>query len=294
MVTLSTPFPWPDDRTVMSLLNKAARYLESQSVPNSRWHAELLLGGLVGLKRHELYLDAARELSAGEVRTCVEYLNRRGSGEPTQYILAHTEFYGLALRCDERALIPRPETEHLVDAVLKRCQDDPECRILDVGTGTGCVAIALAVHLKEARLVATDLKGATLDLAAENAARHEVEDRIEFRTSDLFAEVPEPFDIIVSNPPYVEAGSRELLQREIRDWEPPEALFAGPDGLAILEPLIRQAPDHLEPGGHLLLEIGATQEEAVRELFGRNGAFQPTETTADFAGHPRVMCARKM
>jgi release factor glutamine methyltransferase len=278
----------------MSLLNKAARYLEARSVPNGRWHAELLLSGLTGMRRHELYLDAANELSAGHVREYIEYLQRRGAGEPTQYILAYTEFYGLAFRCDERALIPRPETEHLVDAVLARCKDQPACNILDVGTGTGCIVVSLAVHLPLAKFVATDLKGSTLDLATENASDHRVEDRIEFRASDLYEQVPEEFDVIVSNPPYVEAGSQELLQREIRDWEPPEALFAGPDGLAILEPLVRQAPLHLIRGGHLIVEIGATQQEAVLELFGRSGAFDTPETVADLAGHPRVVCARKM
>jgi release factor glutamine methyltransferase len=278
----------------MSLLNKASRYLEARSVPHGRWHAELLLSGLTGMRRHEIYLDGANELSAGHVREYIDYLQRRGAGEPTQYILAQTEFYGLEFRCDERALIPRQETEHSVDAVLARCTDHPDCSILDVGTGTGCIVIALAVHLPRARFVATDLKGSTLDLASENASRHQVEDRIEFRTSDLFEQVPEEFDVIVSNPPYVEAGSQELLQREIRDWEPPEALFAGPDGLAILEPLIRQAPLHLVGGGHLFVEIGAAQQEATAELFGRSGAFAPPETVADLAGHPRVMCARKM
>jgi release factor glutamine methyltransferase len=278
----------------MSLLNKAARYLESNSVPNGRWHAELLLGGLTGMRRHEIYLDAASELSAAHVREYVNYLQRRGAGEPTQYILAGTEFYGLAFRCDERALIPRPETEHLVDAVLARCKSDSESTILDVGTGTGCIAVSLAVHLPLAKLVATDLKGSTLDLAAENAASHDVEDRVDFRTSDLFELVCEPFDFVVSNPPYVEAGSRQLLQREIRDWEPPEALFAGPDGFAILEPLIRQAPDHLVAGGWLIVEIGSTQQEAVSGLLHRTGVFEPAETVADLQGHPRVICARKM
>jgi len=278
----------------MSLLNKAARYLEARLVPNGRWHAELLLSGLTGMRRHELYLDAANELSAGHVREYIEYLQRRGTGEPTQYILAYTEFYGLAFRCDERALIPRPETEHVVDAVLARCKDQPSCNILDVGTGTGCIVVSLAVHLPLAKCVATDLKGSTLDLASENASNHQVEDRIEFRVSDLYEQVPEEFNVIVSNPPYVEAGSQKLLQREIRDWEPPEALFAGPDGLAILEPLVRQAPVHLVQGGHLIVEIGATQQEAVFELFGRSGAFDTPETVADLAGHPRLVCARKM
>jgi release factor glutamine methyltransferase len=279
---------------VLSLLNKAARYLDARSVPNARWHAELLLGSLTGMRRHELYLDAANELSAGCVREYIQNLQRRGAGEPTQYILAHTEFYGLAFRCDERALIPRPETEHSVDAVITRCKAQPDARILDVGTGTGCIAVSLAVHLPLAKFVATDLKGSTLDLASENASNHQVEDRIDFRTSDLYEQVPEEFDVIVSNPPYVEAGSQKLLQREIRDWEPPEALFAGPDGLAILEPLIRQAPSHLVQGGHLIVEIGATQQEAVLALFDRSGAFDAPETVADLQGHPRVMCARKM
>jgi release factor glutamine methyltransferase len=265
-------------------------------VNDPRWHAELLLGHLLALPRHELYLRPDVVLPPEAAARFGDMITRRAAGEPTQYITGVTEFYGLELSCDRRALIPRPETEHLVDKALEIAR--PITRrpyaILDLGTGSGCVAVCLAVHLSEVQIVASDLSQEALQLARQNATHHGVAEQIEFRHSDLFAEIPESFDLVTANLPYVASGDRHLLQREVRDWEPASALFAGADGLEYLEPAIRMAPDHIWPGGHLMLEIGAHQLSSVKGLIDSVGRFEPVTYVADYQGHPRVVAARKM
>lgn len=261
-----------------------------------RWHCELLLGHLLALGRHELYLHPETEVPPGAVAAFAEAVTRRATGEPTQYIMGETEFYGLKFTCDRRALIPRPETEHLLAKVVQIAGSlaRQQVTLLDLGTGSGCIAVCAAVHLEAAQVWASDVATAALELARLNSKRHGVETRIEFRHSDLFAQIPETFDLIAANLPYVASGDRALLQREVRDWEPAGALFAGTDGLEFLEPVIRQAPDHLESGGHLVLEIGATQLAAVKGLIESTGCFAEVAWLADYQGHPRVVAARKM
>lgn len=286
----------PTDFGILALLRAAEEYLSLRKVGDARMHAEWLLAHILGKSRHELYLRPQEETAPEAAETFAGLVTRRAVGEPTQYIVGETEFYGLKLHCDRRALIPRPETEFLVEKALELALaiERKAVTILDLGTGSGCIAVSLAVHLPTARLVASDVEPAALELARINATRHGVEDRIEFRHSDLFAEIPEDFDLVVANLPYVSTGEKPLLQREVRDWEPAAALFAGADGLEYLEPVIRQAADHVWLAGHLLLEIGATQLAAVKGLLEVTGRFTEVRYVADYQGHPRVVVARRL
>jgi release factor glutamine methyltransferase len=289
-------FAAPGISGIPSLLSAAESYLADHGVADARRHAEWLLGHLMNLPRHEFYLHPERTIMADSLAEFERRVSRRAQGEPTQYINGEVEFYGLNIACDRRALIPRPETELLVEQLVQLARSLPRrpVTLLDLGTGTGCIAVCAARHVDDLQVVATDLLPGPLGLARENAARHGVADRIEFRQSDLFSQVPEWFDLLAANLPYVAMGDRHLLEREVRDWEPPEALFAGADGLEFLEPAIREAANHLEPAGYLLLEIGAGQLAAVKGLLEATGRFESIEYRPDYQGHARVVQARRI
>lgn len=223
-------------------------------------------------------------------RTVIE---RRRAGEPIQYIAGEAEFYGLPFRVTRDVLIPRPETEHAVEKVLELAAQFQSPRIIDVGTGSGAIAVALASKLANITVAATDLSPAALAIARENAARNCTAQRIRFIEGDLLAPVAgETFDIVVSNPPYVAESDRASLSVEVSDFEPAQALFAGSDGLAIYQRLIPQAFAALARGGFLVLEIGYEQEDAIRELLAQAG-FGEIHFTADLQGIPRVASARR-
>ena len=221
---------------------------------------------------------------------------RRAANEPIQYITGEQEFYGLSLRVTPAVLIPRPETELLVETVLaevKRAGVKSALRILDVGTGSGAIAIALAHNLPSARITAVDLSGAALEIAASNAARHGLTEQIHFIESDLLEELPPdglPFDVIVSNPPYVPAADRASLHPQVRDYEPGVALFAGADGLDIYRRLIPQARAALRPNGLLALEIGHGQKEAVTALLS---GWNELRFVDDLQQIPRIALVRR-
>jgi release factor glutamine methyltransferase len=277
-------------------LDAATVILKRGNVPNPRWHAELLLGSVLGLARHELYVQATRSISSEHVSRFQSLVTRRAHGEPTQYLIGQTEFYGLEFRCDSRALIPRPETEHVVEAVLWLVGEHQGqgLKILELGTGCGCISIALARNLTQASIVATDIKADALELAEENALRHHVENRIEFRRSDLFADVVDDYNVIVANLPYVSSLDEDRLQVEIRDWEPRDALFAGPDGLSVLREVLNRAHRHLASGGHLVLEVGLGQDQAMETMAGEAGAYSAPEWRNDYQGIRRVFCVHKL
>jgi release factor glutamine methyltransferase len=228
--------------------------------------------------------------AAAEFHALVE---RRLAGEPIQYIMGETEFYGLAFFVALDVLIPRPETEHVVERALQLAKQFRAPRMIDIGTGSGAIAVALAAHLPGASITATDLSVAALAMARRNAERNGVTDRIRFLAGDLLVPVTgERFEIVVSNPPYVPEADRDSLAAEVRKFEPPAALFAGGDGLTVYRRLVPSAFAALMPGGFLALEIGHGQQAGIAALLQTSG-FRNTEFTADLQGISRVACAQK-
>jgi len=222
-----------------------------------------------------------------------QLLSRRAAGEPIQYIVGETEFYGLPFHVTREVLIPRPETEHLVEKVLELLPLFSPPRIVDVGTGSGAIAIALAHEWPSAVVTSIDVSSSALELARRNAARNGFADRIRFLEGDLLAPVAgEQFDVVVSNPPYVATVDRETLAAEVREHEPAVALFAGDDGLDVIRRLIPEALAALVSGGYLLLEIGQSQSGATGDLLASAG-YEAIEFVPDLQGIPRVAVARR-
>ena len=273
--------------------NGAARLSLGPHRDRARADAELLLLHVLGKDKAWLMAHAEEELSGGQAKRYAEMLERRYRGEPIQYILGETEFYGLPFRVTPEVLIPRPETEHVVEKVLEFAARFSQPRIIDVGTGSGAIALALAHHLPCARITATDIWAHALDLAHSNAGSNGVSNRIRFLPGDLFDPVAkEQFEIVVSNPPYVSHNDRDSLAVEVRNHEPALALFAGEDGLEVFRRLIPAAFAALAPGGFVVLEIGYGQEAAIRALLSVSG-FDQIEFTPDLQGIPRVASAHR-
>ena len=273
--------------TLQSLLENAAARLGPH--PNARRDAELLL--LRTLQQNQAWLLTHPEagLTPAQLTQFEQWLARRANHEPIQYILGEQEFYGLTFRVTPDVLIPRPETQHLVEAALARIPRSAPVQIADIGTGSGAIAVALAHNLPHAQITATDTSQAALAVARENAERHRVASRIHFLESDLLAALPgRRFFAIVSNPPYVAAS--EILEPQVLDYEPHAALFAGPTGLEIYQRLIPQAWQSLVPAGWLLLEIGHGQQPALAELLT---GWDEVSFLPDLQGIPRVASARR-
>jgi release factor glutamine methyltransferase len=291
---MSTSAPW----TVGRLLQWTGDYLKSHGSDSPRLDTELLLAQAMGCKKIELYTRFEEEPKE-DVRTAFRALvKRRAEGEPVAYLIGHREFYSLDFRVTPDVLIPRPETEHVVVALLdaaKAKPKDTQWNIADVGTGSGILAVCAAKNLPASRITALDISPAALDIAKENAEKHNVASRIEFIENDLFAAVPveRKFDFIVSNPPYVAEGDTETLSPEVRKFEPHTALFAGPKGTEVIERLIPQSAERLKPGGQLLMEISPMIEDKVREIIEADGCFELFPTIKDLARQPRVIQAKK-
>jgi release factor glutamine methyltransferase len=260
--------------------------------PTAARDAEHLLLHTLAAPRTLLFTDPSHPLTPEQQSRFDQTITRRLTGEPIQYITGEQEFYGLRLRVTPAVLIPRPETELLVEAALQRLPPNRPLHILDVGTGSGAIAIAIAHHLPQAHLTALDLSPAALEVARANAAEQGLEDRIRFLTSDLLAALdPQArYDAILSNPPYVPDSDRPTLHPQVRDHEPHSALFAGPVGLEIYTRLIPQALAALHPGGLLALEIGHGQHEPIARLLQ---GWHPLEFLDDLQHIPRVALARK-
>ncbi len=258
----------------------------------ARRDAERLLEHLLHRDRAWLMTHSDQALLPAMDDRLQALVARRAAREPLQYLLGEQEFYGLALRVTRDTLIPRPETEHLVEAVLHWCGQQPmPLRIVDVGTGTGAIALALAQHLPAAEIAACDVSPAALAVAVENAERLGLSGRVAFRLSDLLAGFGDDrFDAVVSNPPYIPAGDAAEMQPEVRDHEPHLALFAGADGLAIYRRLVAEAGVRLRAGGLLAMEIGYAQSEALRGLLD---GWQEVRFVDDYAGIPRVVMATR-
>jgi release factor glutamine methyltransferase len=281
-------------------LKRAIARLEESNVPSAPLAAELLLMHVLQRDRAWLYAHPEFELSPKDAAAYAQTIERRGEGVPTQYLTGRQEFWGLEFQVGPGVLIPRPETEHVIEVALERlgARRAEPLRIADVGTGSGCIAIALARDLPRAEIVATDISAAALGYAQRNAARHGVSNRIRFHKSDLLEvaiEVPNRagsrFDVIVSNPPYVGRNDAASLPREVREHEPAEALFAGDDGLEIYPALVKQAARKLAANGILVLELGYNGAQHVGSLLSAP-PWSDLRVTRDLAAIERVISAR--
>ena len=281
---------------VLDVARKAAGLFEERKFEHARLDAELLLAGVLGLKRLDLYLQHDRPLTADELERYRAAVRRRLKREPVQYILGSAAFRHLELAVDARVLIPRPETELLVGAVLDWSSERGRGgAVLDVGTGSGAIALSLATEGGFERVVASDASADALSVARSNAARVGCAERVELREGSLFDVVRpgEQFAVVVSNPPYVADEERGSLAPEVVEHEPALALFAGSDGLAVIEAIVGGAADHLELGGLLALEIGAAQGPAVLSLLERSGRYTAPRIVRDLAGRDRIALAER-
>lgn len=278
--------------TVLEIIKRTTEYFSGRGIDSPRLNAELLVGHALGLGRMQLYLQFERPLTEPELEKIRPLVRRRAQHEPLQYILGEAEFHGLKLRVDRRALIPRPETEYLVELVVAACAAPP-VRVLDLGTGSGAIALALARAFPDAAVTATDRSAEALALAQENASALGFAGRLAWATSDWFAALPATqFDLIVSNPPYLSAEETAQAPPEVRGFEPLSALTAAKEGLADLEAIVAAAPGYLVPGGLLALETGIAQHPRLLEA-ARLAGFAHPESRPDLTGRDRFIFARR-
>lgn len=277
--------------SVLEIIKRTTGFLEQRGVESPRLSAELLIGHALGLKRMQLYLQFERPLTEPELEKIRPLVKRRGNREPLQYITGETEFSGLKLKVDGRALIPRPETERLVELVTQQVAAAP-ARILDLGTGTGAIALALARNYPDAVVTAVDQSEAALELARENAAACGLVARVKFVRSDWLSALPpeEKFQLIVANPPYLSDAEAAGAQPEVRDFEPHMALSAGDNGAAALEHIIVAARPYLAPAGLLACETGIAQHQQLLTL-AAGGGYSRAESLRDLSGRERYVLA---
>lgn len=282
--------------TVIEILNIMTDYLKKKKIENARLNAELLAGHVLKLNRVHLYLNFERPLQQFEVDELRKLLARRSNFEPIQYILGETEFYSLKLKVTPDTLIPRPETEILVEKVIEICrqkyQQNETISILDIGTGSGNIAIALAKNMTTCNITAIDKNPVTLKIAEENANFHSVSDRIKFIVQDIFENFDDSFphfDVIVSNPPYVSEKEFEMLPVEVKKFEPEVALQGGDDGANFYRRIVDLAKKNLQPEGFLAVEIGESQGKIIMEIFEKINSFKKTEVIKDMAQRFRIV-----
>ncbi|MBV8351990.1 MAG: peptide chain release factor N(5)-glutamine methyltransferase [Verrucomicrobia bacterium] len=278
--------------TVLEVLQNTAVYFAKKQVEHPRLNIEHLLADALGKKRIELYLEFDRPLSDRELEPLREKVRRRAEGEPLQHLLGHWDFFGRTFKTDRRALIPRSETELLVEEVLKRLaiREPKASRLVDVGTGSGILAITFALEQPELEVVAADISDDALALAHENAERLGVSQRIAFRRSDLLDQIDGSFDWIVANLPYIPTADISGLQREVR-FDPPIALDGGEDGLAIVKKLIESIPGKIASNGVVALELGQGQAQPLSNFLARQN-YRDVSIMKDYQGVERVLIAR--
>jgi release factor glutamine methyltransferase len=277
--------------TVLEVLQSTTEYFNKRNIDNARLNAEHLLAHVLGRTRMELYLEFERKLLESELAPLRDLVRRRGQGEPLQHLLGTVEFCGQTFLCDKRAMVPRPETEQLVELLEAEVRSQKaEVSIIDVGTGSGVIALSLAKKFSNAQIVATDVSDEAIALAQENAARLNLSERVQFLKSDLLTNVEGTFDVIVANLPYVSTQDRHLLSREVLH-DPDVALFAGANGEEVLRALIDQAPSRLTPGGLLALEIGIGQADALLELLAQK-KYNDISVKSDYSNVSRFLFAR--
>ena len=294
--------------TVLKIIQWTTEYLKGKGIDNPRLDSEVLLAHLLRLDRVGLYLNFDRPLSRDELSSFREIVKRRGSREPLQYITGHQEFWSLDFKVTPDVLIPRPDTEILVEEALKavrretldvRRQNQLPFTILDLCTGSGCIAISLAHELKDAVVYAVDTSEAALSIARENAEKNVVQDRVIFLQGDLYEALTShvsrltSYDLIVSNPPYIKNIDIPNIQPEVRDYEPRMAVDGGTEGLGFYKRIVADAPNHLSPHGWLMVEVGEGQADAVSKMMADTGAFESISTVKDLAGIERVVKAHK-
>ena len=281
---------------VRDALRQAREKLRASEVDDAGFEAEYLLRHALGCTREHLLLALDSDVSSSDQLRFDSVVDRRADGEPSAYITGHKEFYGLEFKVDPRALIPRPETELLVELALEfaaqRTSRVEGLNITEVGVGCGAIAIALAVNLSRARIVATDISPAALKLASENVSSHGVEDRVTLLEGDLLQPVSGPIDILVSNPPYIPSAQLAALPREIRDHEPRVALDGGENGMVLIERLICQAKEKLRPGGAMFVEIGWDLGDRVLARSFELWPESEVSITPDLAGLDRILTLR--
>ena len=275
-------------------LASAVDDLDAAEVGSPRMNAEVLLMFVLGANRAYLYAHPERELTEEEEARYHDVLAQRATGMPSQYITGHQEFWGLDFVVSPAVLIPRPETEHLVETVLELARDIVRPKMVDVGTGSGCIALALAHELKSAHMYAVDVSAEALEIARANAARLQLDGRVRFVQSNVLEALAgvHDFDFVVSNPPYVGFDEADKVQKSVREFEPRVAVFAGEQGLDVIAPLVEQAHAALKPGGWLAVEIGYSMRDAVVNLLSPT-KWEDVRVVPDLQGIPRVVATKK-
>jgi len=282
-----------DAWTVKRILDWTTQHLRKKGSDSPRLDTEILLAHARGCSRIELYTRFDEVLSAEERRVMRALVERRARAEPVAYLVGHREFFGLPFNVSPDVLIPRPDTETLVVELLDVLKQRPRARVLDVGTGSGCIAVCAAVHGPQTQVTAIDISPAALQVAQGNAQQHAVGDQIAFLHGDLFDPLEDGvvFDVVVSNPPYVRTDELSGLPPDVAQYEPPLALVAGPDGLDVIRRLVPQAAERLVPGGQCILEIAVDMAEAVVDLLEQTRCFPAIAVVNDLSGQPRVISA---
>jgi release factor glutamine methyltransferase len=294
--TNAPPIETEERWTVGRLLTWTTDYLKRRGAESPRLDAEVLLAKVLSWERVQLYTHYEDEVGEQPRGAFRDLVRRRAEGMPVAYLVGRKEFYSLGLAVSPAVLIPRPDSEFVVVEFLEVAKGSEAPRGVDVGTGSGCLALACAQHHKTARFVAIDISPEALRVAEANARTHGLTDRVEFRQGDRLGPVAgdEPFDVILANPPYIPSGAIPGLEPGVRDYEPHCALDGGADGLRMVAPLVVEAVPLLKPGGHLILEIGTGQEGPVRDLIAAQPLLKLAPTVRDHANHPRVVRATKL
>jgi len=292
---MSTAEPW----TIGRLLNWTTEYLESKGSEEARLEAQLMLGHALGCPKIQLYARFEEVVDEEKRARFRELVKQRAAGKPVAYVLGTSEFYSMEFGVTPDVLIPRPETEHLVIEtldLLKENSTSEPVRLLDIGTGSGIIAVTLAKQSAKAHVLATDISDKALAVARQNAEKHGVSDRIEFSAGDLFAAVPSggQFDVIVSNPPYIAQSERPMMDAHVIEHEPHEALFAEEEGTAILRRIVEEAADYLKPGGWLLLEFSPMVAKRVAQMAEGTGLYERVSIGKDLAKLDRYLVAKKI
>ena len=286
--------------TITKLLNWVTQFLGDKGIDSPRLSAELLLSHVLGLKRIELYTQYDTVVGRQELHKLRELVRRAGQNEPIAYLVGKTEFYSMELNVTPECMIPRPETELLVQRAIEFLRTRTGSQLVcDLCTGSGCIAVAIAKNFPNAQIIATDICDAALAVAATNVEKYNLQDKIKLLSGDLFDPIiPQldvgKFDLIVCNPPYVSSGEYEKLEQNVRDYEPRLALFAGDDGLDIYRRIIDKVDSFLKSDAALIMEIGYAQGQVIKELLERAGIFAEVKIEKDFHDNDRVVTAKKV